>query len=283
MSYASLDEAFPSVSSIEGPKEKNRHKKNKKLFSRRAPEPLVIEPDRPGARPPQDVEILRGSPTENTESSSLSNYLVAAPDPSEDLFPYPLGSSSSDNNSFMLEPTVGGFGWEGSKLLGDSPDWTAQFALKKGLGVKRAETPIAPMTPVDGYSTLWENIPNVMTEDKTGRTGKKTNAIGVEDELRDKVDRILERLDSQDYKLQTTRDTFSEILLFVLLGISIILLIDLFFRSQQSALIHLLTSSVASSQKRGGGQYGGGSSSGRYSNRNTTALLLRRLRSAGFI
>ena len=106
MSYASLEEAFPSVNTeaaskngswIPGQLQENgiqKKNKNKKRSSRNIVEPAVIEPDRPGVRPPADVELLRGSPNENVKSTSLSNYLVAADDPSEDYFPYPLGSDS---------------------------------------------------------------------------------------------------------------------------------------------------------------------------------------------
>ena len=88
------------------------------------------------------------------------------------------------------------------------------------------------------------------------------------------MDKILERLDSREYKT-TERDTFSEILLFILLGVAIILLLDLFFRSQQFALAHLLTSSMYRGKQTGGG--GGGMK------RNGLAQMMRKLRASGFI
>ena len=111
MSYASLDEAFPLIN--EGPPVK-KSKKSKKS-SRDRPEPLIVEPDRPAERPPTDVDVLLGTTAQNTRTSSASNYLVAAPDPAEDYFPYPLGADD-DSNAFMLQP-----------------DWAAQFALSKGI------------------------------------------------------------------------------------------------------------------------------------------------------
>lgn len=262
MSYASLDEAFPSIS--EGPPVK-KSKKSKKGIR---PEPLIIEPDRPAERPPADVEILKGTVAENTRTSSASNYLVAAPDPAEDYFPYPLGSDS-DTGAFMLKP-----------------DWASQFALK--MGVKhQAETPAAPaVTPVDGYSTLWRNVPDPkfgLASDSGSSSRGATNAVGIEDDIREKVDKILKRLDSQEYKT-VERDTFSEILLFILLGVAIILLLDLFLRSQQYALANILTSSFghghgpSHSHVQGYRQSGGGSRG-----RNSLALMMRRLRAAGFV
>ena len=262
MSYASLDEAFPSIS--EGPPVR-KVKKNKKGVR---PEPLIIEPDRPAERPPADVEVLKGTVAENTRTSSASNYLVAAPDPAEDYFPYPLGADS-DTGAFMLQP-----------------DWASQFAMK--MGVKhQAETPIAPaITPVDGYSTLWRNVPDPkfgLATDSGSSSRGATNAIGVEDDIREKVDKILQRLDSQEYKT-VERDTFSEILLFILLGVAIILLLDLFLRSQQYALANILTASFSQGQAHR--QSGGGGGSGRSSGRgrsNSLALMMRRLRAAGFV
>ena len=267
MSYASLEEAFPlinegpatSVLGMQGPPVK-KSKKSKKS-SRDRPEPLIVEPDRPAERPPTDVDVLLGTTAQNTRTSSASNYLVAAPDPAEDYFPYPLGADD-DSNAFMLQP-----------------DWAAQFALSKG--IKRySETPVAPSaTPIDGYSTLWRNVPDPkygLAKDSGTPRRDATNAVGIEDDLREKVDKILERLDSREYKT-TERDTFSEILLFILLGVAIILLLDLFFRSQQFALAHLLTSSMYRSKQTGGGGGGGGMK------RNGLAQMMRKLRASGFI
>ena len=266
MSYASLDEAFPSVNlaattssgnwmpgqmeDVGTPLKKN---KNKKRSSRSMPEPAVIEPDRPGARPVADVEILRGSPNENVKSTSLSNYLVAADDPSEDYFPYPLGADA-DKSEYMLQP-----------------DWTQQI-YNKGIG-HHSETPIAPPTPVDGYSTLWRNIPNPMNDDEYNQR-KRTDATdtSVKDDLREKVDRILQRLDSQEYKLAGAKDTFSEILLFIFIGVIIILMLDLFFRAQQYAIAHLLTTSM----RQTGGAMG-------YRKKNGLSSMMRKLKIAGFI
>ncbi len=143
------------------------------------------------------------------------------------------------------------------------------------------ETPIAPsVTPVDGYSTLWRNVPDPKygAASDSGRASKDTtNAIGIEDDLREKIDKILDRLDTHEYKVQGERDAFSEILLFILLGVAIILLLDLFFRSQQYALAHMLTSSIGPYRKS---QTGGGRSRGRG---NDLALMMRRLRASGFI
>jgi len=261
MSYASLDEAFPSMSegATSGQIPTKKSKKSKKGLR---PEPLIVEPDRPAERPPVDVPVLGGTTAENTRMTSQSNYLVAAPDPAEDYFPYPLGADN-DTNAFMLQP-----------------DWAAQFALNKGIK-QHSETPIAPsVTPVDGYSTLWRNVPDPKygSASDSGRASRdSTNAIGIEDDLREKIDKILERLDTHEYKVQGERDAFSEILLFILLGVAIILLLDLFFRSQQYALAHMLTSSIG--PQRGGARV---RASGR-SRGNDLALMMRRLRASGFI
>jgi hypothetical protein len=256
MSYASLDEAFPSID--EGPPTK----KTKKSKKGQRPEPLIIEPDRPAERPSSDVEVMKGPVADNTRTSSPSNYLVAAPDPAEDYFPYPLGADK-DTGAFMLQP-----------------DWASQFALK--MGVKhQAETPVAPaVTPIDGYSTLWRNIPDpkLGTANEAGRSRSDvTNAIGVDDDIREKVDQILKRLDGQEYKT-AERDTFSEILLFVFLGVAIILLLDLFFRSQQFALAHMLTASFRHPVTR---QHGGGPT--HRAKLNNFARMMKRLKLAGFI
>lgn len=259
MSYASLDEAFPSID--EGPPTK----KTKKSKRGQRPEPLIIEPDRPAERPPTDVEVLKGTVAENSRTSSPSNYLVAAPDPAEDYFPYPLGADK-DTGGFMLQP-----------------DWASQFALKMGVNQK-AETPVAPaVTPIDGYSTLWRNVPDPKygTASDSGTPRRDaTNAIGVNDEIREKVDQILKRLDGQEYKT-VERDTFSEILLFVFLGVAIILLLDLFFRSQQFALAHMLTASFR--QPTTGKQHGGGGGPSHRAKLNNFARMMKRLKLAGFI
>ena len=188
---------------------------------------------------------------------------MAAPDPAEDYFPYPLGADK-DTGAFMLQP-----------------DWASQFALK--MGVKhQAETPVAPaVTPVDGYSTLWRNVPDPKygkASDSGTPRRDATNAVGADDDIRDKVDQILKRLDSHEYKT-VERDTFSEILLFVFLGVAIILLLDLFFRSQQFALAHMLTASFKShSPMRQSG--GGISHRAKLSN---FAKMMRQLKTAGFI
>jgi hypothetical protein len=251
MSYASLDEAFPAFN--EGAPTK-KQKKTKKFLSQPPPEPLVVEPDRPGARPPKDVEVLHNKPDENTKTTSASNFLVAAPDPAEDYFPYPLGSDT-DTNAFMLQP-----------------DWSTQFAIKSSTG-NVAETPIAPATPVDGYSTLWRNIPDPQFGEGDLRK-KGVNGVAIDSELREKIDKIIARLDSHEYTSDSPRDTFSEILLFIFFGVLIILILDLFFRSQQNALFSAFSMSMK--------QRGGGALSGRQRGGQMTALL-RRLQRGGFI
>jgi hypothetical protein len=147
----------------------------------------------------------------------------------------------------------------------------------------QAETPVAPaVTPVDGYSTLWRNVPDPKygTASDSGTPRKDaTNAIGVNDEIREKVDQILKRLDGQEYKT-VERDTFSEILLFVFLGVAIILLLDLFFRSQQFALAHMLTTSFRQPIAK---QHGGGGGPSHRAKLNNFARMMKRLKLAGFI
>jgi hypothetical protein len=261
MSYASIEEAFQSSLSVDEPIKKL--KKSKKSTFSRVPEPLVIEPDRPSARPPRDVEILSGVPIENTKSSSLSNFLVAAPDPSEDYFPYPLGAD--DDKQFLLEPSK-----EGGSIWKEASNW---LSIRRG---PTAELPIAPSTPVDGYDTLWKNIPNPMYGGSIVSENRKAPVDNREEDLKTKVDRILQRLDSEDYRSQITRDVFSEILLFVLFGVTIILLLDLFFRSQQSALVHMMATSMK--------QMGGGVSLKKMTrNKTNINAIIRHLKKSGLI
>lgn len=260
MSYCTLEEAFqtsipdsvlpperqqlenPSAGGERGRLKPRRHKQRSSNLP--PPEPTVIEPDRPAHRPREPAELLGGGMPTNTASTSLSSYLIGASEPGEDYFPYPNGAGEEPgfDKQFMLEP-----------------NWYEQFADR--FPNPRAETPQLPGPMIDGYSTLYQQIPPAyrMPQEKrnivTTIPGAPTSIPGAstnDPELRRRIDDLFSKMDQLD--ISRAENNHSEIILFVMTGIFVLLMLDLLLKQGCRALTNVIrASSVGAPSIAGGG------------------------------
>ena len=266
MSYCSLEEAFqtsisdnvlpPIRQQLEEPSsrgEKGRLKPRKQKRSNLPPpEPSVIEPDRPAHRPKEPAELLGGGMPINDASTSLSSYLIGAADPGEDYFPYPNGGGSEPgfDKQFMLEPK-----------------WYEQFQDR--MPNPRAETPQLPGPLVDGYNKLYQQIPPPRSNTDVRRNmvspsalpGEPTTIAGAstnDPELRKRIDDLFAKMDQLD--VSRSESNHSEIILFVMTGIFILLMLDLMLKQGCRALGSIVNASAVAARAQvisggGGGVY----------------------------
>ena len=249
MSYCTLEEAFqtsipenvlpPIRQQIEEPGRGDGRRlkpRKQKRSNLPPPEPSVIEPDRPAHRPKEPAELLGGGMPPNDATTSLSSYLVGAPDPAEDYFPYPNGAGSEDgfDKQFMLEP-----------------NWYDQFQDR--MPSPRTETPQLPGASVDGYNTLYQNIPPPRNSADASRgmvslsslPGQPTTIAGAstnDPELRKRIDDLFNKMDQLD--VSRAESNHSEILLFVMTGIFVLLMLDLLLKQGCRALGAIATASA---------------------------------------
>ena len=222
----SLEEAYETFS--DPPRNTNSEADRKRKKRRRGllpPEPQVIEPDRPAHRPLPAAELLGGSPTENTQSTSISEMLNAAQ--GGDYFPHP--SSDVDNATvYNLEPD-----W--AKAFNDTsaPDW-----IKQRMPQRSAESPLVPSPWLDGASTLWQKIPESQ-KTQLNLEGAETAAQSRIDELQRKIDGMFKKL--EHLELGRTESNHLEIILFVLGGIFLLLLIDMLVKQGTQAAMYVAT------------------------------------------
>lgn len=239
MSYCTLEEAFQSNISDnalpiqkqhgeDSKLEKARLKSRKHSSKRAGPpvqEPSVIEPDRPAHKPKSASELLGGS-SGTDQSSSISSYLIGASDPGEDYFPYPTGAGGEGefDKQFLLEP-----------------NWYEQFHDR--MPNPRAETPRIPGWKVDGKSTLYKEIPadygqiNEMANSIAQNDKKSVSfpTTSVQDsELKRRIDEIYQKMDQLE--ISRTESNHSEIILFVMTGIFVLLMLDLLLKQGSRAL-----------------------------------------------
>jgi len=309
MSYCTLEEAFQSNisesavlppyrahledSSSKG--EKGRMKPRRQKRSNLPPqEPSVIEPDRAGNRPKPPAELLGGG---NNTTTSISSYLMGAGDPNEDYFPYPNGSNNEPgfDKSFMLEP-----------------NWYEQFQDR--VPSPRTETPPFPGDSVDGYDTLYQQIPQQAPpdyirsralaaqqqnshqqsflqnaqnhvyqkiNDATGPTaatsingngisrqlptdweskprGSPTTGAGSvpqDAELRRRIDDIFTKMERLE--ISRSESNHSEIILFIMTGIFVLLLLDLLLKQGTRAIGTIATAAAIPLQHQIRGSGGG--------------------------
>jgi hypothetical protein len=243
MSYCTLEEAFQSSMTdsvlppmrqglLEEPSAKGEKGRSKSKKSRRSPlppqEPSVVEPDRPAHRPKSDAELLGGGAPRNDFTTSLSSYLIGVEDPNEDYFPYPSGGSEAGDfeKQFMLEP-----------------NWYEQMQTR--MPNPRAETPPLPGASVDGYSTLYKDVPvpkrrddearNLVAEEKRGNPQTMAATVVTSDpELHKRIDDLFQKIDNLE--LSRTESNHSEIILFVMTGIFILLMLDLLLKQGARAI-----------------------------------------------
>ena len=248
MSYCTLEEAFQSNISDnalplqkqhgeESKLEKARLKSRKHSSKRIAQEPSVIEPDRPAHRPKIASELLGGS-SGTEQSSSISSYLIGASDPGEDYFPYPTGAGGEGefDKQFLLEP-----------------NWYEQFHDR--MPNQKAETPRIPGWKVDGKSTLYKEIPadyrqinemaNAIAQNDKKSVSLPTTSVQDSD-LKRRIDEIYQKMDQLE--ISRTESNHSEIILFVMTGIFVLLMLDLLLKQGSRALgtiAHATASSAA--------------------------------------
>jgi len=241
MSYCLLDEAFQTSISdsvlpplrqqaIEEPGsrgEKGRTKSKKHRRSTLPPqEPSVIEPDRPAHRPKSEAELLGGGTPQNDYTTSISSYLIGSPDPNEDYFPYPNGTDGGGDfdKQFMLEP-----------------NWYEQMQTR--MPSPRSETPHLPGHTVDGFSTLYKEIPSPLfrSDEKLQNISKPGNptsqpatVVNHDPELRKRIDDLFQKIDNLE--LSRSESVHSEIILFVMVGIFILLMLDLLLKQGSRAI-----------------------------------------------
>lgn len=252
MSYCSLEEAFQTTISdsvlppirqqFEEPSKTGEKGRTKPRRQKRSPlppqEPSVIEPDRAARNYKQPAELL-GQQQSNDTTTSISSYLIGVNDPGEDYFPYPNGAGDEPgfDKSFMLEP-----------------NWTDQFIDK--VPSMRAETPPFPGASVDGYSTLYRRVPppqsnsderrGLVSPEYVNSQHNPTSLIGaaapaaadlssgIASDLQQRIDDIFNKID----KLEISRaeSNHSEIILFVMTGIFVLLMLDLLLKQGCKAL-----------------------------------------------
>jgi len=246
MSYCTLEEAFqssisdsllpPSRQQLEEPGkgEKGRMKPRKHKRSPLPPqEPSVIEPDRAAHNYKQPAELLGEQPRNDT-TTSISSYLIGVNNPEEDYFPYPNGGGDEPgfDKSFMLEP-----------------NWSDQFIDR--IPGQKTETPLLPGTSVDGYSTLYKNVPYSQSKNDIKGTMLKPNELKEEivsqhnptslmgaatmnPELQKRIDEIFNKIDQLE--ISRTESNHSEIILFIMTGIFVLLMLDLLLKQGYRAL-----------------------------------------------
>lgn len=184
------------------------------------PEPEVIEPDRPAHRRLPPAELLGGEPTQNNQSSSVSQMLNAFD--SESYFPHPH-IDTSDKNMYMLEPD-----WARQFTGEDVPEW-----MKDRMASREAEVPLTPSPWLDGNSsTLWQRVP----ASKQGDPILKEAAVAADsrlDDLQKKFDSMFQKL--EDIDRSRAESNHIEILMFVLGGVFLLLMLDMLVKQGTQA------------------------------------------------
>jgi hypothetical protein len=224
----SLDEAFPLMEDLDGSGNIEYKSSKKKTKGRRPllppPEVGPIDPDRPSARP-ISPERLVGSKVEFERSDSplLSSNsfgsagadFANAPDP-----------DYVNPKEYMLE----GSDW--SKIFNDSstPEW-----LKSRIPTRNTEHSNIIQPWFDGSPTLYEEIP------KNWRSGERRDLQKYNDQFEtSKLDELQMRIDSLFSRLEEKESARSEgnhteVILFVLGGLFLLLLLDLIVKQGTNA------------------------------------------------
>jgi hypothetical protein len=220
----SLEEAFPILeqANVDYKSSKKKTKGRRPLLP--PPEVGTIDPDRPGLRP-IPPERLAGSANSNFESSdsplltsvqfgSAGSDFGIAPDP-----------DYVNPNEYMLE----GHDW--SKIFNDNstPEW-----LKSRIPKRNSEGSNIIQPWFDGSPTLYEEIPN------NWRSGERRDLQKHNDFQTNKLDELQMRIDSLFARLEAKESARSEanhteVILFVLGGLFLLLLLDLIVKQGTNA------------------------------------------------
>ncbi len=229
----SIEEAFQTFEERDSPapsrsreKKKSERRKLKEAFSNAnirlpPPEPSVIEPDRPAHRQLPPAELLGGGPTENRESTSISQMLNAFD--SEPYFPHP----HEDNQQQGLYEL--GQDWLKAFQTDSAPSW-----IKERLAPREAEVPLVPSPWMDGAPTLWKKVPSQLQGDPILKEAEIQNTAQL-DEMQRKLDSMFQKLDQLEQSRAETNHT--EIILFVLGGVFLVFLLDLLVRQGMQATV----------------------------------------------
>lgn len=208
----------PTLFALDSDKAKRRKKRRAILPP---PEPQVIEPDRPAHRPLPPGELLGGSPTPNSRSSSESEMLNAFE--TADYFPHPA-KDVVDKNVYELEPN-----WATAFNDTSIPDW-----IKNRMPHRENEAPLIPSPWIDGQSTLWQKIgKNEQTQ--ADLKGAEIAANSRLDDLQRKLDEMFDKMEKME--VSKSESNLLEILMFVLGGIFLILILDILVKQGTQASI----------------------------------------------
>jgi hypothetical protein len=217
-----------------GSDESERRRKKKKRGVLPPPEPQVIEPDRPAHRQLPPAELLGGTPTENTKTTSLSEMLDAVE--TDSYFPHPT-AENQDKDLYKLQP-------EWATIFNDTsaPPW-----IKDRMPQRHAEVPLVPSPWLDGAPTLWQKIDKKQFVQADVEGAKRAADTRIDD-IQRKLDKMFEKLDS----LEITRSESNhlEIILFVLGGIFLILLLDLLVKQGTQATMLIAAAGGSMLNKR---------------------------------
>jgi hypothetical protein len=199
------------------------------------PEPSVIEPDRPAHQRLPPAELLGGDPTENRESTSISQMLNAYD--SEPYFPHP----HSDNQQQGLYEL--GQDWAKVFQTDSAPSW-----IKDRLAQREAEVPLQPSPWMDGAPTLWQKIPSTMQGDPILKEAEIKSTAQFDDMQR-KLNSMFDRLEEMDQTRAQTNHI--EFILFVLGGVFLVFLLFLFVRLGMQATVFVAGAIGGSLANRG--------------------------------
>lgn len=219
----SLEEAFPLVeqSNVEYKNSKKKTKGRRALLP--PPEVGLIDPDRPESRP-LPPERLVGSKIEFNQSDSplLSSNSFGSAGADFGIAPDP---DYMNPKEYMLE----GSDW--SKIFNESstPEW-----LRSRIPTKNTEHSNIIQPWFDGSPTLYESIP------KNFRSGERRDLQKYDDNQSSKLDELQMRIDSLFARLEAKESARSEanhteVILFVLGGLFLLLLLDLIVKQGTNA------------------------------------------------
>jgi hypothetical protein len=210
----SLEEAFPNTDGSS--KKKKAPKKRMELL----PPPETNLVDRSGITAPSPPEPLGGEREEWTPETSASEASWAdfanAPDP--DYF-HP--------DSYMLK----------------APEWADHDWIRRNLPGKDTERRPEPQPWFDSAPTLWQNIPKDWKSGETRDAGS-TLQFNRLDELQHRIDSLFARLESVDNA--RTESNHTEVILFVLGGLFLILILDLIVKQGTQASLFVSAANTPS-------------------------------------
>jgi len=180
---------------------------------------------RPLLPPPEqgpDLTSTSSSPDRDhwsppSEQSASWTDFAAAPDP-----------DSFHPDSYMLK----------------APEWADHDWIRKNLPGKNTEQAPTPQPWFDSAPTLWQNIPTDWKGGETRDAGSMQQFNRL-DELQSRIDSLFARLQETDRVRSESNHT--EVILFILGGLFLLLIIDLLVKQGAAASLWMATNSPSSS------------------------------------